>query len=343
MRFQPITPPELKQFNKVVLHPLQSYEWGEFRERTGVKVIRRGQYDKDKLVGGFTMTVHRIPHLPYNVGYVPKSNLPDKRMIEELKEIGKKERCLFIQLEPNERHTPGVEQKLYSLGLRQAARPLFTKYTFVLDLQKTEDELMKSFHSKTRYNIRVAQRHNVTVSERTTDEAFETYLRLTAETTKRQEFFAHSQTYHQIQWEVLPHEATPPYNQLSSHLLLANYNKKTLAAWILFVFRDTLYYPYGSSSSEHRETMSSNLIMWEAIKFGKRLGLKYFDMWGALGPDPDTLDPWYGFHRFKQGYRPEHVEFVGSYDIVIHPALYKPFTSADKLRWLLLKLKKSFS
>jgi lipid II:glycine glycyltransferase (peptidoglycan interpeptide bridge formation enzyme) len=111
-------------------------------------------------------------------------------------------------------------------------------------------------------------------------------------------------------------------------------------AWIVFVYNDALYYPYGSSSSEHREVMASNLMMWEAIRFGKKLGLKRFDMWGALGPYPDTKDAWFGFHRFKQGYGGDLVEFVGSYDLVIDPFLYQAYKIADKARWLYLRMRK---
>ena len=80
--------------------------------------------------------------------------------------------------------------------------------------------------------------------------------------------------------------------------------------------------------------------MWEGIKFGKKLGLKKFDMWGAMGPSPDTKDPWYGFHSFKEKYGPEHVEFIGGYDLVINPILYQAYKIADKLRWLILKFSK---
>ncbi len=340
MKLREITQKEQKAYNKLVDHPLQSFEWGEFRQKTGVKVLRLGIFEKDTMVGGFTLTIHTLPKTSYKIGYLPKGLMPDKALLKELKIIGKKEKCIFIQLEPNVKNSDQAKNKLLSLGLKSAAHPLFTKFTFVLDLTPSEDELMKSFHSKTRYNIRVAERHGVTVSERNTPDAFASYIALTEETTKRQKFYAHTRNYHEIQWETLPHIAKSPFTTLSSHLLLANYNKKTLASWILFVFKDTLYYPYGASSNEHRETMSSNLIMWEAIKFGKRLGLKKFDMWGALGTEPDTTDTWYGFHRFKQGYHPEHVEFVGSYDLVISRPFYQIYKIADKLRWLLLRIKK---
>ncbi|HVZ59111.1 MAG TPA: peptidoglycan bridge formation glycyltransferase FemA/FemB family protein, partial [Patescibacteria group bacterium] len=286
----------------------------------------------------FQLTLHKVPYTPFTIGYLPKGNLPDTLLINELRSIAKDEHCIFIQLEPNviEKELSDTQKSLKSRALRRATHPLFTRYTFVLDLSRSEDELLKSFHPKTRYNIKVAQKHNVTVTEKNSDEAFKTYLALTEETTKRQRFYAHSAHYHRMQWEVLPHTTQPL--TLSSHLLLANYNMKTLAAWILFVFKDTLYYPYGASSNEHRETMASTLMMWEAIKFGKRLGLQKFDMWGALGPEPDQLDSWYGFHRFKQGFSPHHVTFMGSYDLVINPLLYHSYVISDKIRWLYLKI-----
>lgn len=340
MPFIDISTAEKKSYNKVVTHPLQSYEWGEFRKATGVKVIRRGFLQDGKLHDAFTLTIHPIPNTPFTIGYLPKGMMPTKSVISELKKIGKQEKCIFIQLEPNHVASPDAKKKLSDLNLKPSVHPLFTKYTFVLDLSPTEDELFKNLHSKTRYNIKVALKHGVTASEKSTDDAFTSYLHLTEETTKRQGFFAHTPEYHKKQWNTVSHDAIPPYTSLSSHLFLANYNKKVLASWILFVFKDTLYYPYGASSSEHREVMASNLIMWEAIRFGKKLGLKKFDMWGALGPDPDTSDSWYGFHRFKQGYRPSHVEFVGSYDLVLNPILYLFYTAADKLRWLYLTFKK---
>jgi len=340
MKVAEVSKEERIEYNRLVSHPLQSYEWGEFREREGIKVVRIGFYDDTKLIDGFTLTIHPIPKTKWNVGYLPKGSLPNKTQIKTLREIGKKHRCIFIQVEPNERQNEGYEKELYMLGLQKAARPLFTKYTFVLDLTKSEEELIQNLHPKTRYNIRVAQKHNVNVTEKNTDEAFKTYLDITDETTKRQKFYAHTNEYHSLQWQILPHESKYPSNELSSHLLVATYNMKILVAWILFVFKDTLYYPYGASSSEHRETMASTLMMWEAIKFGKKLGLKKFDMWGALGPDPDEHDPWYGFHRFKQGFRPEPVEFIGSYDLVLSKPLYLFYKISDKLRWVLLRIKK---
>jgi len=340
MAFKSITLADKKDYNSVVNHPLQTYEWGEFREKTGVKVIRRGVYEGDNLVAGFSLTIHKIPHTPWTIGYLPKGEFPTESQIGELRRIGKEEKCLFIQLEPNVIRTEKQVVKLKDLGLIQAARPIFTKYTFVLDLTPSEEELLKKMHPKARYNIRVAQRHDVKIIEDNSRTAFDSYWQLTSETTKRQGFYAHTKQYHTLQWETINVGKKSKDNALTSHLLLAKYQEKVLTSWLVFVFKDTLYYPYGASSSLHREVMASNLMMWEAIRFGKKKGLKKFDMWGSLGPNPDKKDPFYGFHNFKEKYSPTPVEFIGSYDLVINPMLYQLFKLSNKLRWLLLRLKK---
>ncbi|MBP9819450.1 peptidoglycan bridge formation glycyltransferase FemA/FemB family protein, partial [Candidatus Woesebacteria bacterium] len=99
------------------------------------------------------------------------------------------------------------------------------------------------------------------------------------------------------------------------------------------------YYPYGASRSLHRDVMASNLLMWEMIKFGKAQGCTTFDMWGSLGPEPNEKDPWFGFHRFKKGYGGDLMEFLGTYDLVVDPPLYKIFNIGENLRWKWLKFR----
>ena len=122
-----------------------------------------------------------------------------------------------------------------------------------------------------------------------------------------------------------------------ARVIVAKYQNKPLVAWMLFNFGNTLYYPYGGSSTEYREVMASNLVCWEAIKLGKKMNLALFDMWGALSPEADERDPWYGFHRFKAGFGPMHVEYIGTYDLILKQAFYKSLNFADRLRWVYLR------
>lgn len=337
MNFEDVDEKNQELYNFFVNHPLQSYEWGEFRKKTGMSVIRRGQFSGNTFSNSYQITIHKTPSFPYSIGYFPKGQLPSEELLRELEKTGKNNKLSFIQLEPN---VISDQWNFENDKLKKSFHPLFTKYTFMLDLTKTEDELLKNMHQKTRYNIKISQKHNVDVKIDNSNKAFEEYIKLTKETTKRQKFYAHDEKYHRLMWETLGNKEYDK-NKLIAHLLIGKYNKKTLTSFILFTFKDTLYYPYGASSEEHRETMASTGVMWEAIKFGKNLGLKKFDMWGAANiPDPKPNDPYYGFHRFKQGFGAQLIEFVGSFDFVINPVNYRLLSVADKLRWAYLKAKK---
>ena len=51
-------------------------------------------------------------------------------------------------------------------------------------------------------------------------------------------------------------------------------------------------------------------------------------------------DSWFGFHKFKRGYGGRLVEYLGSFDLVLNPALYYAFNSVDKFTKLKVGLLK---
>lgn len=321
------------QYNHLVTHLTQSWEWGEFRQSLGLPLLRFGIFSKNTMIKAFQLTLHQIPYTKFYVGYLPKGPLPDKDLVEALEQIGQEYNCAFIKVEPD---IPLNDTAPYDIhpSFIPSSKPLFTNHNFIIDLTKSEEELLKNMHPKTRYNIKVAEKHGVQVEERTDNEAFDIYAKLYFATTARQKYHGHNLQYHFTVWQTLTKAGM-------ARLLIATYKGKPLTAWMLINFKDILYYPYGGSSIEHREVMSNNLIAWEAIKLGKKLKCKSFDMWGALGPNPNPKDPWIGFHRFKQGYGGQLVEYIGTYDLIFNDFIYQVFTAIDKftsLKVLLLKL-----
>ena len=348
---------EKATYNKTVSHVIQSWEWGEFRKKMGLDLVRLGHFEDDKqslrsspaspdaglrMISAYQLTFHPVPIVYYTIGYLPKCPMPDKVMIKALIDIGQKKNAAYIKIEPNviisnqpaspakrgERLASSVQ--LEKLGLIKAKKSLFTKYNFLIDLTKSEEQLLTAMHPKTRYNIGVAQKRGVEVYESVKESDFEIYLKLYFETTKRQKYFGHTQEYHRLIWQTL-------MPAKMARLLIAKYQEKPIVAWLLFNFGNTLYYPYGGSSSEFKEVMASNLVAWEAIRLGKKMRLSIFDMWGALSPDARESDPWYGFHRFKAGYGPVHVEYLGTYDLVLKPQFYHILNWADRARWTFLR------
>ncbi|PIR61997.1 MAG: peptidoglycan bridge formation protein FemAB [Candidatus Pacebacteria bacterium CG_4_10_14_0_8_um_filter_43_12] len=325
-------------YNKVVQHPMQAWEWGEFRRKNGQEIERIGVFEGSKLVQAFQLTFHKIPQFNKTIGYFPKGPMPDEEQLDVLRQLGKKHNALFIKLEPNIAQpvgTPSAHDRITRFLLSNGCvpgRPLFTKYTFQLDLTKNTDTLFENLRSKTRYNINLADKKGVEIFENTTQDGMEQYIKILEETTKRQGFYAHSPEYFRLLWGTLGDTGL-------LRIFSGVYSNTIVVSWIMFVFNGILYYPYGASRAVHRDVMASNLMMWEMIQFGKSEGCTSFDMWGSLGPEPDKKDPWYGFHRFKEGYGGTLMEFVGTYDLVIEPLPYKLFRIAEDYRWKWLRLR----
>ena len=322
-------------FNRGACHPLQSFEWGEFKKATGLTIVRKGIFEDNKLITPLTVTVHPLPKMGWNIGYFPKGPLPDETQLKLLTQIAQENHCLMVKLEPNiPRATASTTIDSFLLGRHcRLGRPLFTKYSFVLNLKPSEEELLKNMHPKTRYNINLAKRKGVTVILDDSPNAFKWFVKLLfEETVKRQGFYSHDPEYFAKMWQILNPAGM-------AHLLRAEFNGKILACFMVFVFNQKIYYPYGSSTRDYKELMAPNLLMWETIRLGKKLNCTALDMWGALGQKPNPNNSWYGFHRFKEGYGAELVESLGSYDLVLRPGLYKLYRIAEELRWLGLKLK----
>lgn len=303
-------------------HPLQTKEWAEFRKEWGNEIIP-SKYGN--------LTVHKIPFLPYKIGIFEKGPAPTSSMLKELKKIGKENKLIFIKLEPNVEKSNSLIQ-LFTKSGAVKGKTLFTPTTFWIDLTPSEDDLMKSFSSKTRYNIRLAQKHGVKVEIDNSDKAFEKYLELTAETNKRQGFYSHTPRYHRLMWKHLNQQLIANGKQPLANLITAKFKNEIISTWVLFNSDDFLYYPYGASTDKHKEVMANNLMMWEAIRFGRNSKLKTFDLWGR--------EEGKGFTKFKEGYNPKVVEFLGSWDLVINKPLYYFYRFAEKVRWFILRLKK---
>lgn len=294
-------------------HPLQTTKWGEFRREWGNIV----EFSNAGLI-----IFSKIPHTNYTIGTLIRGTRPSKTDLDTIQKKAKKHSAIFVKLEPNVLREKKLESSFRKWGLVQG-KTLFTPTSFWIDLKLSEDELLKSFTSKTRYNIRLAQRYGVEVKIDNSDEAFEKYLKLTEETNKRQGFYSHTTKYHKLMWKHLKGSV--------ANLITATYNNEIVSTWILFNNKDFLYYPYGASTDKYKEIMANNLMMWEAIKLGKKLGCKTFDLWGR--------EEGKGFTKFKEGYNPKIVEFIGSWDLIINKPFYYLYQIADRIRWFILRLK----
>lgn len=323
-----------EKYNVKATHPLQAWEWGEARKQMGIKVLRVGEFNGETLMDVYQLTIHPLPFFSFKIGYLPRSRFPSKAVIDFLDDYAKKNGLIFIKIEPNERHDAKHESNNQHLpsNIIKSPHSLFPDWTIIMDLKPTEEELMKKMKEKTRYNIRLAEKKGVTVKQESNEQGFKKFVDLYFETCKRQGYFGHSPKYHEAIWQNLKNNI--------AHILIAYYDNEPLAAYELFYFNKTFYYPYGGSSAIHRNVMAANLIMWEAIKLGKKLGAETFDMWGSLPPEYKGDESWKGFTRFKEGYGGEFVKMAGGFDLIVDRSKYDLYTIANMVRNILLKLRR---
>ncbi len=310
--------------NQLDVHIVQTPEWGEFKTKMGTPSVK---------VGDIQFTKHAIPFTPYFVGYAPKVNFElQKFSWNALRAAAREERCIVVRFDiPNvlkDENSKRIEDKLKS-NCRRSPRDTFTKWNILVDLDRPEEEIIAGFEQKTRYNSRLAARRGVVVSIENNSKGLKTFLDLHNETAKRQGFLTHSDKYFTEAFETLNEHD-------KANILVAEYNGEPLAAWMLFNNENTIYYTYGGSSTEYKDLMASNLMAYEAIKLGKKLGCKIFDMWGATN---DKNNEYWGFTKFKLGYGGELVEHIDSYDFVINPFVYHLFNFSYSLFWKIRKFK----
>ncbi len=306
-----------QEWDKNVDHPLQSWEWGEFKASTGVEITRED---------GFLITWHKLGPTPFKIGYLPKSDLPSLPEIRNMEKLAKSKNAILVRLEPNATRQE-AKTWLRAYGeLFQSGRTVFTPQTFWLHLDLSEEELLSRMHPKARYNVRLAQKKGVVIAEDNSDAAFARYLELTfGETAKRQGFYAHDTNYHRKMWAALNPSGI-------AHLFTATYQGQILVTWIVFKWKNKLYFPYGASLEEHRDVQAPSLILWETARWGKQQGCVIYDLWGA--------EEGKGFNRFKEQFGPKLVELVGTWDLVVNPVLYPLYRLAEDLRWKILRLLK---
>jgi len=316
-------------YEKLVNHPLQSWLWGEARKKIGNQVLRIGQFSSKRLEKVFQVTLHPLPHTGYKVGYISRSGLPTKELINFLITYGRKNKIIFFKFEPYVFKEKGLSRIINHKNFHKSRQPIFPDWTIIINLKKTESQLLKNLKPKTRYNVRLAIKKGVKVSIDNTNYSFNTFNRLYFATCRRQKYFGHNLSYHQTVFQTLKDKI--------AHIIIASYKQTPLAAYELFLYKKRLYYPYGGTSLKFRNYMASNLLMWEAIKFGLKNKADYFDLWGSLPPSYSRHHPWAGFTRFKEGYGGEFKQFVGSYDLVCLPFLYPIYQAAFYLRSQYLK------
>ncbi len=191
-----------------------------------------------------------------------------------MQELAKKEQVVFVQTEPlSPLSLPSFKVGHY--------KDFIEKYTAVIDLTQDEETILARMKQKGRYNIRIAEKSGVTVTQvPSTPENIDIFYRLLTETTERDRFAANSPTYFETFLAYLDK------NKLGG-LSFATREEEIIAAGIFVFIGNTALYYYGASSSDNakRKYMATYLLQWEMIREARNRGCDNFDFLGIAAPD----------------------------------------------------------
>jgi lipid II:glycine glycyltransferase (peptidoglycan interpeptide bridge formation enzyme) len=278
---------------------LYAWEWSE---------IARGQryefVEGDELVG--LASVGRI-FLPLGLSYISGICGPvavnDEKILKILACLADR-RSLFIRFEPS--------IKVESPRVRPTVA-ITPPVTLITSLAPSLQDLLAAMHPKTRYNIGLAQRKNLSFRFLSVAD-FDLIWPLFQATAHRGGFRLHpKEHYHDL--------LNLHGGGLRVFLAAVFLGNKPVAVNIMVDFHEIRTYLHGASSEQDRNLMAPFLLHWELMKEAKTKGLRFYDWWGIASSD-DPKDPWAGLTRFKKGFGGEVVKYPGTFDYVIKPFGY---------------------
>lgn len=307
--------------------PFQSWYWGEFENAIGHDITRLGIFDGKALVGLIPLRkvrAHRGRYLYLRHGPILDfSNVKAlNTILEYLKEVGRTEKYSFLRMSPLIKREEEGKFGFLKLLRDSPMHDIDAETTWVLNLKKSEEELLKGMRKNTRYYVRKAVKSGVEIVRTKELKFLDDFWKIYQDTVRRQRWTAYDKWYIEGEFKTFAKEDM-------AELYLASYKGKFIAASIILYYRNQAIYHHSGSLSAYANIPASYAIQWEAIKTAKKRGLKWYNFWG-IAPlikkngklMPQEGHPWEGLTFFKLGFGGEKREFVHAKDLPFSKKYY---------------------
>ncbi len=316
----------------------QASFYGDWQKSLGRKTRRFLVYSDKEIVAYFQLINYPLLlgksyfYIPY--GPVTKDFSKDffANLKKELIRIAKDDKAVFVRLD----FTPPIANEILANFFTKA--PFYTYHSayfqprseWFLGLEKSEDELLKAMHEKTRYSIRLAEKKGIRAEIITQDfeKYFEIFYTLMAGAAKRNGFNLHQKNYYQNIFQNLSKID-------NSYLSIASYNQKILAIDLVIVFGKIANYVFGGSSDEYRNFCPSYSAQWLAIRNAKKIGCENYNFGGIMTANK-IYRGWDGLTRFKKGFSGKEINHSDFFDVVVSPFWYHLYNfrkRIKKMKW----------
>lgn len=325
-------------------HLLQSWGWGEFKRAYGWQPVRLALVQDGEILAAAQVLLRSfagfsLPYIPR--GPVAPPDRPDlySALLQAVHRLARDRHSIFLKVEPNEPHSAGLADFLSSEGFYRSKHTVQARATLHVDLSGGEEAALATMKSKTRYNVRLAERRGVSVRPAASEEDLVRFHALMLETGERDEFPVRSLGYYRDVLQVFRDRG-------QAELLLAEFKGQVVAGVMVFAYGSEGLYMYGASSNEHRREMPNYLLQWRAMQWCISKGCTRYDLWGipeeaATGTDQreemeqkNVRTGLWGVYRFKQGFGGQATSYIGAYDYPYIRSLYLLWANLRKSKAL---------
>ncbi len=308
----------------VTAHPeanfLHSWQWGEFHISRGKTVVRRGVYVGKKLVSvyeGVVETARRGTHLAVAGG--PIVDWQNEEVVQfirdDMKQRGKLYKCAFIRIRPQLEKSDESLALFARLGFKKAPYYLSVEHAGILDLEKSEEELLKGMRQRLRRALRKAEKNTITVETSTNPDDITEFYRIQLETARRHDFTHFSEDFLKKQFAAFAADD-------SAVLYTAKHEGKILAQNFMIFYGNEASYHYGVSTELGTKLSGAPLLHMQAMRDARERGIKRYSFWGIVDED-DTKHRFYGVSVFKRGFGVDELKYVPAHDLILNPITYR--------------------
>ena len=293
---------------------LQSPAYGKMNELLGDKVIEEDFGGKGRALI-IVRNAKRGRYLEIPCG--PLLDYGNEELVtsafKKIAEIAKKERCVFVRVRPQLINTPANLQTLADLGIKKSPMHLAAEHTVIIDLGKSEDELLADMRRQTRYEVRRAAKQGITVEKMQGEEIFKEFHKVQAETAKRQGFVPPN-------LKTLMAEREAFGNNIAIYVAKTSEGSPIAYGMIIKDGKEGDYYE-AASTDLNRKMPGAYALLWQVMKDLKVEGYERFNLWG-IAPAGQPNHRYAGVTTFKTGFGGEVVEYVPAHDLVITKSKY---------------------
>ena len=325
----------------------QSVLWHNVKHNWGREIVV-SRDESGKIIGAVSVLIRKMPVLGVAMLYSPRGPVcdhHDKAVMADLKAgidiLAKKYRAYVYKMDPdinvNDEEFAKLARDMGFLQIKGGTgfETIQARFNYRLYTEgRSEEELFKNLTQKTRYNVRVALKHNVEIKV-VGNEYLDEFMRIMSLTGERDGFNIRSKAYFKCMLESLGEYA---------RLYMAFYEGKAVSGAITTNYAGKTCYIYGASDNAHRNVMPNYLIQWEMIKWAVEKNCTVYDFQGVSGNFDDESDHLYGLYRFKKGFNGTVDELAGEFDYIYRPVSAKLVDMSidlnEKLRGFKRKLAK---